>query len=58
MKYLRTRGEEKDQFKDFSPLMTKDCQGVCDRQVVMTKEGAVIVCNGCMRVVMDNRNGK
>jgi hypothetical protein len=27
----------------------------CDRDVVMTKEGPVIVCKGCMRIVMDNR---
>jgi hypothetical protein len=56
MKHLRPRKE--DPFKDFAPVMTKDCQGVCDRQVVMTKEGPVIVCNGCMRIVMDNRDKK
>jgi len=58
MKNLRQRIEDKDPFKDFSPVGTKDCQGVCDRQVVMTKESTVIVCNGCMRIIMDNRNGK
>ncbi len=57
MKHLRPRREEED-FKDFSPPMSKDCQGVCDRQVVMTKDGPVIVCHGCMRIVMDNRNKK
>lgn len=58
MKHLRPRREEKDPFKDFAPVMTKDCQGVCDRQVVITKEGPVIVCHGCMRIVMDNRDKK
>ena len=58
MKHLRPKREDKDLFKDFAPVMTKDCQGVCDRQVVMTKDGPVIVCNGCMRIVMDNRDKK
>jgi predicted metal-binding protein len=57
MENLKQRREDKD-FKDFSPVMTKECQGACDRQVVMTKEGPVIVCNGCMRIVMDNRDKK
>jgi hypothetical protein len=56
MKHLRTIKE--DPFKNFAPVMTKDCQGVCDRQVVMTKDGPVILCNGCMRIVMDNRDKK
>jgi hypothetical protein len=58
MKHLRPSREDKDQFKDFAPVMTKDCQGVCDREVVMTKDGPVVICNGCMRIVMDNRDKK
>lgn len=53
MKNLRPRKE--DPLKDFIPIGKKDCQGVCDREVVMTKEGPVIVCHGCKRIVMDNR---
>ena len=57
MENLKQRREDKD-FKDFSPVMTKECQGACDRQVVMTKEGPVIICNVCVRIVMDNRDKK
>jgi hypothetical protein len=39
----------------YAPVLTKDCQGRCDRKVVLTKEGPLIVCNGCSRIVMDNR---
>ena len=39
----------------FAPEGTKDCQMKCDRGVIMTESGPVIVCKGCMRVVMDNR---
>jgi len=53
MKHLRPRRE--DPLKDFAPVGKKDCQSVCDREVVMTKDGPVIVCHGCMRIVMDNR---
>jgi hypothetical protein len=40
---------------DFAPVGEKDCEMKCDRDVIMTKEGPVIVCKGCMRIVMDNR---
>ena len=43
---------------DFAPIGTKECQMKCDRKVIMTKNGPVIVCDGCKRVVMDNRNEK
>lgn len=54
MKHLKPRRE--DSLKDFTPVGKKDCQGVCDREVVMTKDGPVIICHGCKRIVMDNRN--
>ena len=41
-----------------APVGTKDCQGVCDRDVLMTKTGPVVICKGCMRIVMDNRKWK
>ncbi len=41
---------------DFAPVGTKDCEMKCNRDVIMTREGSVIVCHGCMRIVMDNRD--
>jgi hypothetical protein len=40
----------------FAPEGTKDCQMKCQRDVIMTEKGPVIVCHGCKRIVMDNRN--
>jgi len=40
---------------DYTPVGKKDCESICDREVVVTKDGPVVVCNGCMRIVMDNR---
>lgn len=40
----------------YTPVGKKDCQGMCDRKVVPTKDGVVIVCDGCNRIVMDNRD--
>lgn len=39
---------------DFSPV--GECQMKCERDVIMTKQGPVIVCHGCKRIVMDNRD--
>ena len=47
-----------DTFAHYSPVGTAFCESKCDRKVVMTKDGPVIVCNGCMRVVMDNRENQ
>ena len=53
-----------DQFRkrkiedDFAPVGTKECEMKCDRDVIMTKQGPVIVCHACKRVVMDNRDKK
>ena len=55
MKYLRPRKEEKDPLQNLAPVGTKDCEGKCDRTVIMTKDGPVIACNACKRIVMDNR---
>lgn len=57
MKPIKIKKQEKN-IKDFAPIMTRACQGVCDREVLMTKEGPVVVCNGCMRIVMDSRDKK
>ncbi|MBA3985001.1 MAG: hypothetical protein H0X63_00105 [Flavobacteriales bacterium] len=58
MKHLRRKSEFEDKLVDltnYAPVMTKDCEGLCDRKVSMTPEGPVIICDGCMRIVMDNR---
>lgn len=53
-----------DQFRkrkiedDFAPVGTKECEMKCDRDVIMTKQGPVIVCHACKRIVMDNRDKK
>jgi hypothetical protein len=44
-----------DTFAHYAPVGKAFCESKCDRKVIMTKDGPVIVCNGCMRVVMDNR---
>jgi hypothetical protein len=41
--------------ENFAPVGEKDCEMKCDRDVVMTKNGPVVVCYGCNRIVMDNR---
>jgi hypothetical protein len=43
---------------DFAPVGTKDCEMKCERNVIMTKQGPVIVCYGCNRIVIDNRDLK
>ena len=40
----------------YEPIGTKLCEGNCLRQVMMTDSGPVVVCNGCDRIVIDNRN--
>lgn len=40
----------------YTPIGRKDCKGICDRKVVVTKDGPVVICDGCIRIVMDNRN--
>lgn len=41
---------------DFAPVGSKDCEMKCNRAVIMTKKGPVVVCHACNRIVMDNRN--
>lgn len=60
MKHIRQRGKfikpKQPDLSEFAPVNTKDCESQCDRAVVMTKEGPVVVCNFCKRIVIDNRN--
>lgn len=45
---------EKKKLKYF-PIGTRHCEGKCDRKVINTKEGSILVCDGCNRIVIDNR---
>lgn len=38
---------------DYNPVGF--CQMICERRVIMTSNGPVIVCEGCKRIVIDNR---
>lgn len=59
MRHLRSRKEfeksDKPDISEFAPVGTKECEGKCDRTVIMTKDGPVVACNACKRIVMDNR---
>jgi hypothetical protein len=55
MKHLKPI-RKNDPTDGFEPMGKKDCEMKCDREVRMTKEGPVVVCHGCKRVVMDNRD--
>jgi len=41
--------------RNFAKVGEKHCESKCNRQVILTKEGAVIVCNGCNRILIDKR---
>ena len=58
MKNLKPFRNSKKIEDDFAPVGTKECQMKCDRDVIMTKTGPIVICKGCKRVVMDNRNDK
>jgi hypothetical protein len=47
--------KDKKQIKDFAPMGKKPCEGKCDREVVVTPNGPLVICNACARIVMDNR---
>jgi len=49
------RRERKKSLRDYAPQGTKRCDNKCEREVVMTPNGPLVVCHGCMRVVIDNR---
>lgn len=54
LRHLRSRKDPND-ISDFAPVGKKHCEGKCDRKVIMTKEGPVVACNACKRIVIDNR---
>lgn len=41
--------------KDYKPIDSGECQMKCDRKVLMAKEGPIIVCDGCKRIII-NKN--
>jgi hypothetical protein len=53
MKHLKSKDEVN--ISNYAPVLTKDCEGACDRKVIVTKTGPIIICDGCNRIVMDNR---
>lgn len=49
--FFNMEENQKKSIKDYAPQGTKDCQSACDREVVQTKVGPVIVCHYCQRIV-------
>ena len=47
--------EKRRSLRDYAPQGTKTCESKCEREPVMTPAGPVVVCHGCMRIVIDNR---
>ena len=41
--------------REYAPQGTKDCESNCEREVIMTLKGPVIVCHFCERVVREIR---
>jgi hypothetical protein len=50
---MKEKTKEIDQI--FAQPGTRDCEMKCDRKVIMTQSGPVVVCLGCIRIVIDNR---
>ena len=58
MKHLKNFKPKEEDLSKFAPIGTKDCENKCARRVIMTKNGPVIACDACKRIVMDNRDNK
>jgi hypothetical protein len=43
----------KKPLKDYAQQGTKDCESNCEREVILTPKGPVIVCHFCERVVRE-----
>jgi hypothetical protein len=56
MKKNKPNTKPENELDKYSSEGTTFCEMKCDRKVLMTKNGPVIVCNGCLRIVIDNRN--
>ena len=53
---INNMDKKRKPLRDFAPVGKKECESKCEREVAMTPEGPVVVCNSCMRIVIDNRN--
>jgi hypothetical protein len=42
--------------REYAPQGTKDCQSNCNREVIQSKVGPVIVCHYCERIVRILKN--
>ncbi len=47
--------KEKENLSDYAPIGQSFCEGKCDRKILQTKDGIIIICDGCKRIVIDNR---
>lgn len=41
--------------REYAPQGTKDCESNCEREVIMTRKGPIIVCHFCERIVREIR---
>lgn len=57
MKHLKDFFKKKEEgpLTKYAPVGTKHCEAKCNRSVVRTPDGPVIVCDACNRIVIDNR---
>lgn len=39
--------------EDLAPEGTKQCEGKCERKIIMTESGPIIICIACQRIVID-----
>lgn len=46
----------KDPTENYTPVGKAFCEGKCKTKAIRTEEGLVVLCDGCKRVVIDNRN--
>jgi hypothetical protein len=37
----------------YAKVGEKFCEGICDRKIIKTKDGPMLVCDGCHRIVID-----
>ncbi len=46
---------KKIKLENFAKVGTKNCEANCKREVLMTKNGPIVICHGCNRIVIDQR---
>jgi hypothetical protein len=51
----QTNKQNSENLGNFAKQDEKECQMKCQRDIIMTSKGPVIICNGCNRIVIDNR---